>query len=386
MKIRSFITGPIIAGPIIAGSIMLLSLATFSQPGNFYKHMEGHIDNKLFLVVDLVSINNQVSGTYYYYYYEEEGDSAAMYYGKTIPIKGSLSDGNHIEFREFHMDSNGAVYQGQFVDEHRITGSWKNAEGSRVLPFELTETYDGGTMAFEVYHLLDSVPLVAAYDPPVATLDMTLLLPLPFEFTEVSDSVSNLVTRNFFRKGIMEGTPMEMLDLEKKQYFNNYLKTNSDIYEKGAASFNWQKVKSINIHYNQKYLLSVECFDYGYTGGAHGMPVSKFCVIDLTSGTRITLENIFRAEFENDLADIVNAALREKYELEPGTSLKEADFFVHDVIPCQNFFVNKDGLEFYYNRYEVAPFSMGSINVFIPFAKLKFLMKKDGPLSTLVRE
>ena len=73
-------------------------------------------------------------------------------------------------------------------------------------------------------------------------------------------------------------------------------------------------------------------------------------------GRRVALEDIFREEYENDLADIVNTALRIKYELEPGTSLKEADFFVHDVIPCQNFFVNKDGLEFYYNRYEVAPF------------------------------
>ncbi len=369
---------------IIIAAVIGFTTNVFAQRNSFYKHMEGQISNNIFLVIDLIGINKQVSGSYYYYYFEEGTDSSLAHYGKTMPVNGSIDQENRVTFTEFKLNSLGAIYSGQFIDEHRIAGSWQNPEDTKVLPFEIRETYEGGSMAFIVYHLEESAPLLDAKDAPTATLQLSLLLPVEFENPAVSDSIHESILQNFFGKDIDRDTPLEMLNSEMNKYFHNYKKSNRDLYD-GGASFSWEKIKSMNVHYNKNYILSLENFDYGYTGGAHGMPISKLTVFDLTTGLMITLDDIFRPEYENDLRDILNAALRKKYELGPNASLKDAGFFYHDADPSRNFYLNKDGLEFYYNRYEIAPFAMGSINVFIPFEKLRRIMIKSSPVYRLLK-
>lgn len=359
---------------------------SYAQQDTFYKHMEGQINSTINLVADLVRIDGNINGSYYYYYHDITDEIDNVHYGKTMPVNGTIDNLNNIQFQEFNLNGDGAVYQGILQADNSISGVWQNSEGTRVLPFELVETYPTGSIAFNVYYLKESHPLSEKdNESPAALIEMTLLLPGIFENTQAVDSVKRIIMYNFFGERNLKDSPLELMDHERDVYFKTFVKSNEELYE-GNNSFSWEKKKIVNVHYNENYLLALECFDYGFTGGAHGMPVSKFDVIDLKNGTTITLGDIFREEYLNDLRDILNSELRKKYALEPKTSLKEAGFFYHAIDPSDNFYITKDGMGFYYNRYEVAPYAMGSTDIFIPYNRLKRIMKGDTPVSKLLNK
>lgn len=357
---------------------LILSLSAYSQPETgFYKHMEGNISSNIYLVADLVCVDDQVQGTYYYYYDLDVNESSSKRYGKTMPINGSIDADQNIQFREFSTNGSGAVYQGKLTSSERIEGIWQSECGTRNLPFELTESYKEGSMPFNVYFLKESKSLIQGKGEPNANLELTLLLPGRFDNQEVVDSVTRVIMDSFFSQRLGEGTPLELMDREKTYYFDHYLSANKDLYEEGKA-VDWEKTKAITIHYNESWLLSLECYNYGHTGGSHGLPVSKYYLIDLVTGENLSLDDIFRPGYENKLTDILNAELRKIHQLQPGASLKDAGFFEHFIKPTENFYINNDGIGFFYNRYEIAPYAMGSTNVFIPYSKLGHLINKES--------
>jgi len=335
------------------------------------------------MVADLLCIDEKLNGSYYYYYDLAHQDGSGKHYGKTIPINGSIDSEKNFEFTEFTMKSDGWIYEGKFVEQDKIEGTWRNSDGSRSLPFQLEESYMEGSLPFNVYYIKETFPLFHNQEQPNAQLEMTLLLPGTHMRTNATDSIKNDILRNFFKKPLDTVSPLQMMELEKETYFNQYVIANQDIYDEGM-SFNWEKVKSVKIHFNELEFLTLEYFDYGYTGGAHGLPISRFTVMNLQTGNTIMLDHIFRDGYKTDLKEIINKELRKKYELDPDRSLKDAGFFVSDVDPTENFYVNKDGMGFYYNRYEVAPFALGSLDIFIPYGNLRNIMKSDGALRKLI--
>lgn len=365
-------------------NILLLILIPGLFPGlsaqqTYYKHMEGKIGENVSIVADLIRVQNNISGYYYYFFKEKDGDTTWTHYGKSMPVTGKLGNDQSIEFQEFDQDTKGALFQGTIINNEGITGTWQNRDGTKKLNFELKETYPSGSMAFQVYYLKDETTLVKDPKSPKATIELILLIPKDFPDAVIQDTVTKIICMDFFHQDSIASTPALELKREKEQYFANYISSNEDIYD-GGSSFNWGKTKALKIQHNENYILSLETYDYGYTGGAHGLPVSKFKVINLKDGHIFTLDDIFRPEYLNDLRDIVNSALRVKYNLGKGQSLKDAGFFEDFVEPSTNFYVNKDGIGFYYNRYEAAPFAMGSIDVFVNFDKLQRIMKIGSPI------
>lgn len=364
---------------------LILTLASGAQDsGNFYKHMEGQISSNIYLVADLIKIDDKLDGTFYYYYDLAENTESVQprYFGKTMPINGSIDKQNNLEFKEYGLNGSGSIYEGKLSDDGRIEGTWRNSDGSKRLPFELTERYHLGSLPFNVYFLKETTGLFDHLSEPNASLELMLLLPGTCSDNAIADSVKKHILSNFFKKPDDSLSPLQQLEKEKEMYFRHYKKSNEDLYENGVASF-WEKEKSVKIHFNEADILSMEFYDYGYTGGAHGLPISRFEVIDLNTGSQFTLDDLFRPEYRNDLRDIINAELRKMHQLERHTSLKEAGFFEHTVEPTGNFYINKDGIGFYYNRYEIAPFTMGSTDIFIPFSRLQFLLSAESPFGNI---
>ncbi len=363
-------------------AITIFITCTSLAQNSFYKHMQGKVGDNINLVSDLVCIQNNLSGYYYYFYSETVGDESWTHYGKSMPIFGDLNIDNSLEFSEFDPEVKGAEFEGS-MNKGTITGLWHDGNGSKKLPFELKEDYPLGTMAFNIYHLIDQVKLLDKAGSPVAKIELSLLLPQSFPDPAVVDSVKTIIMINFFEKSDLGQDVNSLLLHEREHYFTNYKASNESIYQEGAASFNWEKVKSLKIQHNENFVLSLACYDYGFTGGAHGLSFTKFKVVDLHDGHLMILDEIFRPDYINDLRDIINTELRKKYLLAKDQSLKDAGFFEHQVEPSTNFYVNKDGIGFYYNQYEVAPFAMGPIDLFISFRYLKRIMKTDGMLYSL---
>jgi len=365
-------------------SAILLSISCFAQQA-FYKHLEGKIGDNIKIVLDIVATGQNLGGYYYYYFDEKSGGDSLIHYGKSMPVNGKISSASIFEFSEFNPAVKGSTFKGEFKDSI-ISGTWTNANGEKQLPFEATETYPLGTMALRVVYLKDKTSLTEKANSPEASLNLSLLLPVDYPVANVADSVTAYIFDDFFEKAVPGIDPAILLGEARDLYFRNYKTSNADIYQEGAASFNWEKIQEIRILHNEYNILSVESYKYGFTGGAHGLSVSKFRNIDLKDGHQITPDEIFREDYRNDLRDIINFAARKKYKLERSQSLVEAGFFSEFIDAGPNFYITKDGIGFYYNQYEVAPFALGPIDIFINYQDLRRILHPESPVFRLISE
>ena len=363
-------------------SFSLIIISCTAQTA-FYKHLEGKVGTSVNLIIDLVATGENLGGYYYYYFDDNSGDESWTHYGKSMPVSGKISSSNVFEFSEFDPEIKGSTFKGKFQDGI-ISGTWTSSDGKKELPFESIENYPLGTMAFRVNYLSDRSLLTGKSGSPVATIDLILLLPAGYPVANVADSVTTFIYDDFFEKAVPGSDPSALLNQARDQYFKNYKYSNEGIYEEGAASFNWEKIQEIRIMHNEHDILSVENYTYGFTGGAHGLSVSKFRVVDLKDGHQITLDEIFRDDYQNDLRDIINFEAQKMYNLERGQSLGDAGFFTQTIDPSENFYMTKDGLGFYYNQYEVAPFALGPINIFINYRELRRILHPDSPVYRLI--
>ena len=366
-------------------AIALLFLFCFSTSRSqdaFYKHFEGKVGANINIVVDLVKSGEKLSGYYYYFFDDKSGDTSWTHYGKSMPIFGSLKD-NQFEFSEFDPEVKGAVFRG-LLNDSIIEGTWNSADGKKQLPLNLKESYPEGTMPFNAYYMAESGQLFEKKINPKASIEVSLLTPAEFIRLNVADSVRNNIYDHFFDLKQTTGDPKSLMSAMKDLYLSNYRNSNADLYQEGAASFDWQKRKEVRILHNEKEVLSLEYFDYGFTGGAHGLSLSNFHVFDLQDGHQITLDEVFRDEYNNDLRDIINSAARSKYRLQRNQLMTDAGFFVQYLDPTSNFYITKDGMGFYYNQYEVAPFALGPVEIFVNYGELRRILRENSPVYRII--
>jgi hypothetical protein len=280
---------------LIFCAALTFSLLTGMSQTAFYKHMEGKVGENISIVLDIVITGEKVGGYYYYFFDDRSDDAAWIHYGKSMPVYGVVKNDSIVEFSEFNPAVKGALFKG-VIKDGRISGIWTSSNGLKQLPFEVSENYPPGTMSFRVMHHASQSPLFKKPGSPTASLEMSLLLPESDMDGAVSDSVTAFIYREFFSDAIPGQDPDHLLNTVKALYFKNYKSANEDIYQEGAASFNWEKIKEVRILHNEHDVLSLENYDYGFTGGAHGLSFSKFQAIDLKDGHRI-VDEIFWMKF-----------------------------------------------------------------------------------------
>lgn len=354
-----------------------------SIPKYFYKHYEGHIDNTQ-ITVDLTFIKKDITG-YYYYFSHYKNCNNNIYYGKSIPLNGILNSNDEIKLREF--SNKGALFKAKFTDEHKISGTWESYSRDKFFNFSIKENYPQGSIPLNVYYLYLKYPLIERQKYPYAAIELTLLLPDNYDVPNILESVREIIINKFFDTEIPVNLPDKMLKQKAVEYLSFYKKINKGVYDKTRInSFNWSKDQTVRVHYNQNYILSLEFYNYAYTGGEHGISISKFIAINLKNGQILKLDDIFKQGYKKPLKEIINKILREKYLIKPDEELRKSGFLIDQVKLIDNFYINNSGIGFYYNSYEIASYLNGPTDIFIPFEKINDLLKADSPINWIIKQ
>ncbi len=133
--------------------------------------------------------------------------------------------------------------------------------------------------------------------------------------------------------------------------------------------------------FNQKNIFSylVSNFVFG-CGAAHPSHDFSFFNYDLKTQKKISLDELFIPNYQNDLNKIAeklfleqNKGSLEYLDLEPGK------FNLN-----QNFLIQKDGLLFLFNEYEIGAYVVGAPEVFIPYKEISSVINKNGILARLI--
>lgn len=101
---------------------------------------------------------------------------------------------------------------------------------------------------------------------------------------------------------------------------------------------------------------------FAYTGGAHPYGASHPFTYDLARGCVLTAENMFRAGSEKEVLAIVQSGLARQLGVNP-SQLESAGVFVSQFTSPGQPYINNDVIVFHFNPYDIAPYSMGNIDV-----------------------
>jgi hypothetical protein len=355
-----------------------LDAAQINNTSCFYRHFTGKIDTAMSISLDLLFDEGKISGSYYYYF-PEPGNSKAFHYGKTIPVHGFM-DGNNFSLTEF--GEKGSRFFCTLENKNVITGTWQRKDGDRMIPISLKEDYSNGSLPFTCHLLTDRKFLrkgkSAEKNSPEADIRLVLLFPSLSGNNQLKDSLHYLITKFFYFDTVPFSDPESLLQITAAGFFRSYATAFDGVKVKEYdASFYWEKAISMEICYNERNISSIKIDKRAYTGGDHGIMITQFIVCDLKGKRHLQLKNVMQEDYEGRLNQMLNEKIRKLNGISPHESMKAAGFFEDKIGTSDNFYINKDGIGFFYNLYHIAPFSAGTTELFFTFSELREILNPD---------
>ncbi len=171
---------------------------------------------------------------------------------------------------------------------------------------------------------------------------------------------------------IMKGTPKESIEALAEGFVTSYQEFQVDFPESQTG---WYFKLEAKLAYKGKTFSCIQFDTDTYTGGAHPISNRQYMLIS-TDGVQLEKYEDFVISMPK-LRDLAEDHFRQTQGIKPGQTLSEAGYmFTNDVFALpENFGFTKSGMILFYNPYEVADYSKGSIEISIPFSQLKSIYK-----------
>ncbi|HEX5152109.1 MAG TPA: DUF3298 domain-containing protein [Parafilimonas sp.] len=331
---------------------------------SWYKCFSGKID-KYDVTVHLHQRAHQYTGYYYY----NSTQQPVFFIGEDSTTDGTVKltvfvPGGQTE-ENFAFSING----------NSCTGNWTNSTG-KTLSFSANEITQ--TPVWDYIFTKGSVQLRPKLkNSPVAGYEAASVWP-----------DGNTEQMLFLKKTINEwfakdtsATDIGQLFLKrKKEFFEGYLSDNKNVADSelvDAYSFNMEEIQTINIAYQSTELLTLANSSYSYTGGAHGNYATGYMSIDMAKNKKLSLDDILSASGKSQLRRLLEKYFRREYNVKDNEALTEGGLFENKIEPNKNFFITGKSIGFSYAPYEIGPYALGEIVIFIPLNELKVYMRTD---------
>lgn len=179
----------------------------------------------------------------------------------------------------------------------------------------------------------------------------------------VSAQINSALENEILRKYLNDSTS-ESLDEYADQFIADY----KSIKERFDKAFGWENTVNTDI-LRQDSLMVIKTSVELYTGGAHGSSEVYYANFSLENGKLLKLSDVFEGDYQSRLNKVVFEAFNQQ------TNLKSEEFFDDNKYYTENFGLLKDGIVFYFNSYEIAPYAAGPTEIKIGYEKLEGLLK-----------
>lgn len=357
----------------------------------FYKHLKGTVGDytvTMDLIKNVIAADKQTVESWVgfsgYYYYDK--------YQEPIAIYGSMDSTGAIVLEEWAAEGKSAQFRGNLTPEGAFIGTWQDSSKTKTLNVVLKETYTDGGIGLENREYEDSFRLFDKLkNSPVASFGMDMLLPtqntegglstflkneffnsINNEWGEAEDTKKNLPKKDY--------TNVSLTDLQKAQrdsFFTTYRETMKDEKPDSSREYfsdSYTQTSEMQVIFNEKDLLSIGYSSYYFGGGAHGNYGTTLASYDLATKKTLTLDAVFKPNYQKTLSIALEKALRKKYKFNPKEPLTQF-LFDNKIDPTANFALTRKGILFSYPPYEIAAYAMGEIQLYIPFDEIRGVLK-----------
>ncbi|OQC62044.1 MAG: hypothetical protein BWX51_00191 [Bacteroidetes bacterium ADurb.Bin012] len=242
-------------------------------------------------------------------------------------------------------------------------------------------TWDRGNLPLKVIHQNKKQPLFSMKETPKAVVDIIFPLPQYSINPRINDSIMFHLFMSYFGQEYPKGkTILQAIDNQIDKFCKSYITENQEYYDRSLpdAAFNWERTYSFQVMCNSRDIFCIRILNYAFTGGAHGMEVSKYQTFNLKNGSVIHLAEQLDLEKQDLIIDLITKNLAKTYAEETRGNLLEAGFFSDHIELSNEIYITTNGLGFVYQPYEIAPYSFGSIEVFLEKEKILPFLKQNS--------
>ena len=328
----------------------------------FYTQLKGKLDDKDITMQLLKTAPNLFRG---YYRYDSTGQPIALW--------GTLDSGLVNIYEETNSDAGDRLFSGYLSDDGKFKGVWHGNGTS--YHYEL-HTDLQKAVPLKVFYQTDSARLIPSYPKsPVGTFSSSIIWP---------DSLADSATANFLIQQITGSSRFKdphaylkrTIDSAMLSYRVSGREADSSQFSDASTSmsWNWTTDNDMKVVYNTWPLLVIEKYAYDFTGGAHGNWGATYKTLDLSKRKVLTPEDIFKPGYQEVLSPLLDKAFKERYHLNDDESLDQ-NLLVKTIPPNNNIIVTDKGVSFSYVPYEIGPYALGQITLFVPFAEIGKIIK-----------
>lgn len=186
-------------------------------------------------------------------------------------------------------------------------------------------------------------------------------------------------------------TPQEAVEGFAKEYIGHYRNDLEPMIKKDIESqidndqltawYSYELTIEGKVETYLGELLTYRTHKNEYSGGPHGMYTTEFTNIDLTDLHLLQLDELFLEDYQETLTELLWYQLALDNGVESRDALEEMGYATTgELAPIENFYLSRQGITFYYNVYEIAPYSMGATQITLPFDLLEYILNYDNPI------
>jgi hypothetical protein len=159
-----------------------------------------------------------------------------------------------------------------------------------------------------------------------------------------------------------------------EDFIQEYVEFNKEMPD---AAGGWYYNADVSVEVLTDTLISMTVSQDYFTGGAHGGADTYFINVNPSTGAEFTLDNLLKNGYQEPLTKLGEQIFRKVKEIPDTASLNENYFeFPDDTFQLnKNYGFRKEGIVFYYNNYEIAPYAAGPTEVMIPFETIREWIK-----------
>lgn len=174
--------------------------------------------------------------------------------------------------------------------------------------------------------------------------------------------------------GSLDELKKDIIEVHKEDYVstNQELLKELEIEEDEAVTLDWGS--DVTGSFGEVYgnYINYRIEGYQYFGGAHGLSHQGAIVLDKKTGKAVPYETFTQGVSRERLMELLDEYKCDKLAEEIGNDFNpEEVFYVDTIEPGEVFSVGAEGITFYYDPYELAPYVFGGIEIRIPWDALK---------------
>lgn len=205
-----------------------------------------------------------------------------------------------------------------------------------------------------------------------------ITIPSALGDTKIEEVINNAVKEELiYLLNFNEDTNPTDIDIAIRSFVKGYTDLKSQFTEEATP---WEVAITGSVSFEDKNMLTIKIDSYLFTGGAHGYNTTSYLNFDKPKAMELDTENLFKnnPQFE--------AYAESKFRMQEGIPAKgdiNSTGFMFETgsfyLP-QNIGYTKEGIQLFYEQYEIASYADGPIILTFPYSELKtFLVYAPAP-------